>query len=85
MEVLELLVGAGCKTALTDDRGKTGLELALAAGSSRREVARRLQELAGGGNKTLALEAAARAAGMPSGAARASSSGKAARSSKRVS
>ena len=61
--MLELLVAAGCKTALVDDLGKTGWALALAAGSSRREVTARLDQLATAGHKTLALEAEARAHG----------------------
>ena len=83
--MLVLLVGAGCKTALTDDLGKTGWDLALAAGSSRWEVSQLLQQLADGGNKMLALESEARASGMPTVAGRASTSVKASRTSKRVS
>ena len=85
IDVLELLVAAGCKTALTDDLGKTGWDLALAAGSSRHEVVRCLQQLADDGNKTLALESQARASGMPTVVGRVTKSGKAGRSSKRVS
>lgn len=80
--VLELLVGAGCKTALTNDTGKTGWDLALAGGPSCHDVTRRLEKFVDAGNKTLTLEAQARASGMMTG--KASSNGAATRRSKRV-
>ena len=53
-----MLIGAGCKTSLTDDLGKTGWDLAIAAGPSRRAVTARLATLAAEGtHKHLELEA----------------------------
>ena len=56
VETLELLLAAGCKTTLTDDRGKTGWALARAAGPSRQAVTDLLTAQAQGGHKHLRLE-----------------------------